>query len=855
MTLYGIQSNPKPNRLSPENFEGLPLPIFKGQLSLSLSFEGFPTGSFSAESISEEEIQTYRDVYQVGFKFVLLGNLYLEVASYAETEDLIYVSIDNQIRTYSVSINLRSANEIRANTPVEVRSNTRNQLGFGPNLTINGRLNAASVAGAVGLVYSGYSFSKTIESKAASFKVNFSSLIQEELRLNLQVIDWTGKSIRTKNYRTGANWFVTSHDINYSVETSAQQQSQFLNTSLTGKDGLPFLPSWQIKRLALKDLLGTQQTRKEPFKLTTEEGDINPTIPPYDVRKLRSLDMNFDFSGPRKTLKRTTTRNGQPFIEEIFTYGFVYLAQDIRNPAAENETGDINVPAIKSDSPGAWWKLIEYQKTEYVYKKGDITATVVGKEYEKIGTDSEGKDIKRFTGKTYQGQVQGSRLFDSLYLTEISTTGWKLARFQQEQFDEFGTDQNSLDSRWLTDEINFLSDNPNNTSDDETDLRYYRACLSSITFRKVPFVSKTQYHLVPATDIYNNTEPTPFQTQIVTKKSLGDDQPGEVLIAIPDPSYVFPLKVLEERTLTQSFAQMDHPQNIYIREDRKEVLNDNSLSDVEKREELKDLKLLPSLTTGEDTFRSVLRKVLPSKNTQKSNKISLGRREEQTTDIYLEFESNASHNDHNFQYSLQEKVFKTITGQLPDATVFNYELEGKETRVEEDPRNAEYRLSTTSRVDLPIFSDSLQYNTISLEVGLAAARCELELDNFLSSRDVNLNLAWFYPDVRPGDYITVVDDGSKGNLRVKNISFTIDYQGYVNGELLKTCSGTNLTCGEMPTQVLQSRKIKKDGTELGVDIKATIKGAPMFGANIVPNLQTRRNPSGDATEEATGSRL
>lgn len=833
MALYGIQSNPKPNRLSSNNFEGLPLDIFKGSLSISMSFEGFPSGSISAESISEEEIDLYRGTYQVGFKFVLFGNLYMEVASYAETEDLIYISLDNQIRTYSVSINLRSANEVRSNTSVEVRSNKNNQLGYGPNLTINGRLNAAQVASRVGLFYSGYSFSKTIEPKAASFSTNFSSLIQEELRLNLQVLDWNGQTIRTRNYRTGATWLLTSHDINYSVETSSQQQSQYLNTVLAGKNGLPFISNRKAQEKALKDLVGEERKRKTPVKLTTEEGDVKPLEPPYDVRKLRTVDMNFDFSGPRKTLKKTTTRNGQPFIEEIFNYGLAYLAQDIRNPEAEDDTKDISIPALKWDEPKDWWKLIEYQKTEYIYKKGEISASVQG-----IDDD----------GKRYTGQVQGSRLFDSLYLTEIKTTGWKLGRFQQEQFDEFGTSQDSLDSRWLTDEIAFLDAKVSKTPDEELDLAYARACLDSITFRRIPFVSRTQYHLVPATDIYSNIEQTPFQTQFVSKESIGQKGTGNVLIAIPDPSYVFPLKVLEERTLTQSFAQMDHPENIYKRDEREAVLNDASLSEVEKQEGLKDLKLLPSLTTGEDTFKSNLRKVLPSKNT----KGVVGTNKRQSTDIYLEFESNASHNDHNFQYSLQEKTFRTTTGQLPDATVFNYELEDEEEENEDAENDYEYRISTTNRNDLPVFSESLQYNTDSLAKGLAAARCELELDNFLSSTDINLNLAWFYPNIRPGDYVTITDDGSKRNLRVKNASFDIQYQGYVNGELLKTCSGTNLTCGEMPSRSIRNKKVEKDSTDSDLDIKTTINGRPVFGATVIPDIQTRRNPSAEVTEEETG---
>jgi hypothetical protein len=842
MAIYGIQSNPKPNQVTNQNIEGLPLDVFKGSLSVSMSFEGHPSGSLLIESISEEEIDLYRAVYgRLGAKLTLFNNLYFEIATYAETEDLIYVSLDNQIRTYNISVNLRGGNEIRANTPVEVRSSGRTQAGFGPNLVVSNKLNAARVANTVGLSYSGYSYSKDVPADSGSFKVAFGSLIQENLRLNLQILDWNDKTIRTKNYRTGGRFDVTSHDINYSVEISKQVDSEYLNTTLSGKDGLPFVSNQNAQEQALNELLGDKQKRKKPILLTTEEGDVDPTRPPYDVRKLRGIDMNFDFSGPRKTLKRTTTQNGQPFEEELFTYGFFYLAQDIRNLAAEDETQDISIPALKSDEPEEWWGLIEYQKTQYLYEFAQVGATVLGRDE---------------VGNTYETKYLGSRLFDSKYLTTITTTGWKLSRFQQEQFDEFGTDQNALDSRWLTDEIAFLDALPTTTAEDELELKYLRAQLKTIQFNRIPYKSTTQYRLVPATEIYEDAEQTPFQTQLVDRDDIAGlgAGAGQVLVAIPDPTYVYPMKIEEERTLTQSFAQTDHPQNIIIRSERQDVLSDGTLSGAEKQEALKDLKLLPSLTTGEDTFKSVLRKIIPSRNT----KGSAGKNNKKLTDLYLEFESNASHNDHNFQYSLQEKTFRTITGQLPDATVFNYEYESVDDNNSEDEADEyEYRISSTNRTDVPLSADSLSYETTSLSKAIAAARCELELENFLSSTDINMNLAWFYPAIRPGDYLNIIDDGSKRNVRVKNCSFQIDYQGYVNGELLKTCSGTNLTCGIMPTKGIQSKRVRKDSSddEGDLTIRTTIYGERMFGLSIVPNIQTRRNPSGDAVEEASGSRL
>ena len=760
MALYGIQSNPTPktNSLPSNNFEGLPKQITEGSLSVSLSFEGFPSGSLSINSISEQEIAEYRSAYALGKKFVLFNNLFFEVGSYAETEDLIEV-LGTRIKTYNISVNLRSGNEIKANRKVDVKNNKKINLGYSTSLTVDNTLSLSRVASAVGLNYSGYLFNKSIPAKNTTFSTSFSSVCQEGLRLNLQILDFSGRTVRTKNYRSGRNFQIKTTDINYAVETSSQQQSQYIDTVLTGKDGLPFLSSSVLAKEFLKEI-GDKKRRKEPVFLETLEGDINPEKVPPDVRKLRTIDMNFDFSGPRKTLKKTKTKNGQPFIEEIWNYGLVYLAQDIRNREAEEDTNDVQKPTLKSDNPQAFWKVIEYQKTEYIYKKANVSASVTARD--------------KTTGKKFTGKIIGGSTFECTYLTEIKTTGWKLSRFQQEQFDEFGTNQDSLDSRWLNDEIDFLDAKVQaNTAseDEELELRYLKACLESITFKRVPFVSRTQYYLVPATSIYSNIERTPFQTQFVKGTDIGLKTEDEVLVAIPDPSYIFPMKVLEERSLNQSFAQMDHPQNIIIRDDREKVINDTSLSEEQRVEDLKELKILPTLTTGEDTYRSTLRKVLPSKNTT----ARIGKNEKMETEIYLEYESNASHNDHNFQYSLQEKTFRTNLGVLPDATVFTYEYEGDDEKdKKDDPRQFEYRIRSTTNKDLPSYSDSLQYDTNSLTKALAAAKAELELDNFLSSNDLSINLCWFYPDIRPGDYIEVIDDDSKGVLRVKNLSFQID---------------------------------------------------------------------------------
>ena len=77
----------------------------------------------------------------------------------------------------------------------------------------------------------------------------------------------------------------------------------------------------------------------------------------------------------------------------------------------------------------------------------------------------------------------------------------------------------------------------------------------------------------------------------------------------------------------------------------------------------------------------------------------------------------------------------------------------------------------------------------------------------------------------------------------------------MGGVLLKTCSGTSITCGKMPTRSISYKKINKNLKDEDLDIKTSVMGEPIFGLTIYPDLQTRRNPSGDQVEEEFGRRI
>jgi hypothetical protein len=863
MAIIGIQQVGKPNKIN-SNIQGLPLVFSKGSISVSLNFEQHPTGSISIVHVPETQIESYRNEYnQVGRTLILFREtsrpLYFEISSYAETEDAIFVSENFAISTFDIVVSLRGGHERKVNQPFLVKKpksrnrvitqgrisnntfkiysyNLVNNNTFEPQYDLtsafkNNKVNLTDFGNLVDVPYEGYSYVVNIPADASGeYSLTFDNLIKEKLRINSQILDYNGPVVKTYDYLAGKTWQITNQDIIYSLEFSKQEPQEYSETVLTGKDGLPFLSKSQVRKRTIQELLGDQQERKEPVELVLEEGDENPTDPPPDVKKLTTLDLNFDLSGPRKIRKVTKLLNGQPMEEELFVYGFAYLGQQIRNAVAESATGDYDDPPLLSNSPDQFWTLIEYQKTTYNYEVSEV----------KIRLKAKDKETNRSLPVYYTSTKLGvsSTEFENRYLTGITTTGWKLGRFQQEQYDDFGGDPVDLDSRVIHDALQ----NP----EDDLFETYYQAMQRSITFRRIPYKSRTQYKLVPTSNLYDDFEDIPFRTEVVNKSDLDLGESGKAVIAIPDPNYVFPLHILEERTLIQSFAQMDHPQNILIRDEMRSIREDNSLSEAEKEEDLKGVKLLPWLTTGEDTYQATLRKIQPSQNTISGfGSSGPGKNEDQETDLYVEYTISASNQDSKFQYSLQEGDFKTVAGRPPTAQVFSYETESRNDDDQDDidPFNFDYIISSTNdRFAQSI--DSVQYETRILDEGLTAAKVDLELQNFLNTYENTINLAWYYPEIRPGDYIETLDNYNRGKLRVKSVSFTVDFQGHVSDEVIKTCSGTNLNCGRFEEKEITSSKKDKNTIE-GLDLETVVSGEDTFGITIYANVRSRRNPGGE----------
>jgi hypothetical protein len=79
----------------------LPIPMYSGSLSCSLSFEGFPSASLEYTAISQQDITELEVAYEVGNKLSLYG-IQFEVASYSYKREGHLIRDSIKFSTYSV---------------------------------------------------------------------------------------------------------------------------------------------------------------------------------------------------------------------------------------------------------------------------------------------------------------------------------------------------------------------------------------------------------------------------------------------------------------------------------------------------------------------------------------------------------------------------------------------------------------------------------------------------------------------------------------------------------------------------------------------------------------------------------
>lgn len=768
MPVYGTAIAAKSNVVT--DLPVLPVPMFLGTVSGSVQFQGFPSLSLEYQGVLEADLPRLESSYQLSRDITLYGTPY-RVSSYSYQRDGYSIRNGIKFNVYQVSISCSWKYELVIEKEIKLK----------PLAGRSGKVAIAAIASAAKIPYSGPSFSVTVPDNA---DVNYSVTLKTAVEQNAKILGCYisyANGVTLRRMTSGGSWSFDDADIINDGQNNISEQPAYNNTLLEGG----FLNSNQSNQTIVTS--PATFTYVAPVTETVIEEDQDPNLLPVGTTVLRTLDSCFDLSGPKRVRKITTQMYDNPESEEIWTYGFVYTAADIRAPNDE----------LLSTNPARFWKIIEYQKIQYIYKSiPSITLAVTATDPtnpSKTYPPVIHPDYDRFASIPRTG---GNITFTTTasYLTEIKGTGWKVVRFAREGEKE-STKYDTFD--------------PVNT--------YYKAC----QFFTIPVESKTLYLLESARSHYGDTVGSPFSVEWVDYTNLDPklksrvstlthvNSQGQVAVLTPDINYAEPMLVLAESTAKSSFAYTADPT------DTPEVP-------------------VEPLKTGEETYQHTSRKVISS------NK-------------YREKSTEYSAQDPGFSTSTEQIKFREVLGRLPEAS---YRMAEAQLSNSAGVAQATVRTTTTKTyIKSDNSTNALEGGSVSypeattLTSAITAAKTDLQIQEMQSSQQ-SKTITWFYPQIRDGDRVTTgLDRFSRmGTWRVRSSSWQLEYHGNnnrVGHRPLVTCDGTSLTLGLMSDRTITHREDTdiQSGpavTEGSGQIQVSSSGGGYALGGILFNTPTRR---------------
>ena len=440
--------------------------------------------------------------------------------------------------------------------------------------------------------------------------------------------------------------------------------SEYINTKLDGRfnNPLPNNDNEETQGNSFKEQKPSWR-RKPPERLVTKQGDLNPEIPPpytAGICEGYDLSLNWDSSGPTKVLRISTTENGSPISEEVYTYGFVYTAAQI---AGLDKNGE---PIPKKPLTIAW-QLVQQEITEHFYdpKTGYY-----------LGCETNGWSIRRFRQEN---------------TTEPETVlyGYELLRIKKELEDKVKYSRNEEDGSIISTPLTEAE-----IEEWGIEGKYYQAIIESCLPRQVKSLSKTMYSLEPFHKYYKDTNLGGYETYQIC---LPNGKLGYGLVE--DPSWIPPHFVAYEYREVNSFDNMPNPENIIRKWEFDKTINQRLPS------EPQEYKPLPPLTVGEESHYVQQTVVYPKDYKIKEDwELSNLSNKETRTDRYTKYTNEYSGQDSQFYASLHNTKFEEFVGRPGEASKKDLGWEKVEPKqTEENPPDLNNGLtSTVSNASIPL---------------------------------------------------------------------------------------------------------------------------------------------------------
>lgn len=785
-----------------------------GTLQWGCSIEEHPTGSFSIEGLSSEQLARFEAAYESFCRKLTIYGIEFEIPSTSYERKFFNSVHDPDLDTYSFSVNFegilkrkveRKLNLVEvANFPPLPKRPVEDQkappVGT-PTQPVptelpprKKQLSLAALAKAAGVTYDGPEFTVDIFDTPENNERSLDEILREKARSIGGFVRYSQGKAEIRSFKALKRWnFPKVLNIKDGSNTR-NRPTYFDKVELTGAFSEREVLKPDDK--AEEEPPGQEQRTKfvvlPPVIEETVEEDEECELPPKNSRVLWGLDSCFDFSGPKKVRRTTRTINGSTDKVTTEVWGFVYLAEQI---ALRDELGD--PIRLFSSQPELYWQLIEYTEEQHIYEKLSLTryrADIrVPVQEGQLFSGVVGPDGKRYLKVEYAEIEKGYEEFCDIrkendlgvivepkaeYLVEIKTTGWKMCRFIKEQT-----------KGWTL-------DGPENPY-----YPYYK-------FFKNPYESRTLYKLKALRPIYGDQIGVPFSVRLKT-----------VMLTNPDTNTQFwtgedangrPYTYIRNQYVAVITPQPDFVEPLYVEVESRQVTSFKAIADPEYDPLDPDPALVP-LITGEESYYQLSRTILRRPTEQRT--LPDGTILPAAELKYREKERNYSAQDAGFINSLESVKFSTKIGRPPEAQArvprfqqVPIEDERKddkkripETRKPKPPYRTRYFVSSDN-IDkcATLEQEELNYpDARTVEEAVVRAEAELTTIN-IDSIQASKTLSFFYPSLRDGDLCEIEGDRYEGNKIIQSVSWSLKFMGDISN-LASTpaavCEGTELTLG------------------------------------------------------------
>lgn len=821
----------------------LPYPMSSGDISWNYNFEDFPSGSLTYTGVLPQDLEGFEEAFDYLGKQEAIATIegipYFcqRPFSYERSH---YLVSDVNVEVFTIKVNLVSIYGARAKRKVFVKD-------------FNGGNNAVTItalASFVDVPYKGPNFVIDLPDQVAvDTTISLFEAVTEQARI-------LGCYIRCENgielvkVGDGARFrFAVGEVLNADGENSISPPPVYNSSELTWNRD-PLAPDYELKEPKVETII---RQDKDPERPPVSDFGVDGQV--FIKAPWSSMFIN---GGPTKTRTITTTIDGTP--EKVVTqiYGYTF---DSRNIDEESET---------ISSAENYWKLCEETTTQFIYAKIDLPSyDIKVKDLSNPQQPTAGEiaefgdntvqyikgiphpDYTRFAQENDQGGVTLD--LGVQYLVQEKTTGWKRVALRQEKGFELaialeeltevggelgidtgiylysGDDPVQLEAKKAAiDAVSKL------TGDDAADFQDAVGVFNAFEQKEVPTESCKSYLLKNKRGLYGafesqlndyeqNFVSNPFTLDVRNYGALSDrlkagipEEPGyvgydgRVVFIVPDPSYVEPYVISEEAFLKGTFLFAPTPE---------------SLQDDIDREGQVD-------TTGEESYTYVTRTV-----TAKNR--------------YTELNSSYSSRESGFERTFTKIDESEVLGTLPDAQtrVAKWEDRDRKVRRKDPTRKTRYILESDYLTDSSPVGESAGFPAAdSISAAVRAAETDLRIKTWQESNQ-NKTCAWYYPSLRPGDYISTPRDlfAEIGNWRLLNASFSINILGDNNAKKFKAfpialTQGTGISTGlDLPRRIGVREEPDARDRQLGEDeVVVGLTGQTTIG-EIILSIQTRRN--------------